>query len=113
MDELIPRQQIASRLRQAREIAGLSQGQVARQTNMHRPTVSEIEAGRRRVVAEELSVFADLYGVSVSWLMTGNSRSDNNQEIEMAARKIEQLKPEDRERVMVFIRSLGSSEDNS
>ena len=38
---------IASRLRSAREMAGLSQGQVAKMLGMHRPTISEIEAGRR------------------------------------------------------------------
>ena len=37
---------IAARIRAAREAAGLSQGQVARKLKMHRPTISEIEAGR-------------------------------------------------------------------
>lgn len=59
---------IAARLRTARERAGLSQGQAARLLEMHRPTISEIEASRRRVAAEELTRFADLYGVTVSWL---------------------------------------------
>jgi transcriptional regulator with XRE-family HTH domain len=54
------KKQIASRLRLARENAGLSQGQVAKKMNLHRPTVSEIEAGRRRVSAEELARFAEL-----------------------------------------------------
>jgi transcriptional regulator with XRE-family HTH domain len=54
------KKQIASRLRLARESAGLSQGQVAKKMNLHRPTVSEIEAGRRRVSAEELARFAEL-----------------------------------------------------
>ena len=38
------REQIAARLRAAREAAGLSQGQVAKLLKLHRPTVSEIEA---------------------------------------------------------------------
>ena len=57
------RQDIASRLRLARQAAGLSQGQVAKHLGWHRPTVSEIEAGRRRVQAEELTLLAELYGV--------------------------------------------------
>ena len=48
------RLEIAGRLRLARETAGLSQGQAAKRLGLHRPTVSEIEAGRRRVTAEEV-----------------------------------------------------------
>ena len=48
---------IAHRLRMAREMAGLSQGQVAKELGWHRPTVSEIEAGRRRVSAENCQLF--------------------------------------------------------
>ena len=46
---------IASRLRTAREMAGLSQAQVAKVLGLHRPSVSEMEAGRRRVSVDELS----------------------------------------------------------
>ena len=66
---------LAERLRLAREQAGLSQGQVARLLDMHRPTISEIEAGRRKVTAEELAVFSQTYEVSVAWL-TGSDDDD-------------------------------------
>ena len=56
------RKVIASRLRLSREMAGLTQGQVAKSLDWHRPTVSEIEAGRRRVSAEELTALAKMYG---------------------------------------------------
>jgi len=59
---------IARRIREARELSGLSQGQAAKKLGMHRPTISEIEAGRRNVKADELQSFADLYGVEISWL---------------------------------------------
>ena len=49
------RQIIASRVREARRLAGLSQGQVAKMLGLQRPSVSEIEAGNRAVAAEELS----------------------------------------------------------
>src|SRR5437764_415744 len=62
------KQLIAARLKQARELAGLSQGQAAKKMNMHRPTVSEIEAGNRNVTAPELSRFAELYDVDLAWL---------------------------------------------
>ena len=38
---------VAARLREARKMAKLSQGQVAKLPGMHRPTVSEIEAANR------------------------------------------------------------------
>lgn len=62
------RRVIRNRLRQARELAGLSQGQVARMLNVHRPTISEIEAGNRRVSAEEIARFAEVYEVGIEWL---------------------------------------------
>ena len=51
---------LAYRLRIAREHAGLSQGQVAKLMDYHRPTISEIEAGRRKVSAQELTRFSKL-----------------------------------------------------
>ena len=43
-------QAIAERLKLAREFSGLSQGQVAKLLNLHRPSISEIEADRKSVV---------------------------------------------------------------
>ena len=40
---------IAERLREARRLAGVSQGQVAKMLGLHRPAVSEFEAGNRKV----------------------------------------------------------------
>jgi len=41
-----------------KRLSGFTQGQVAKRMDMHRPTVSEIEAGNRRVSADELKQFA-------------------------------------------------------
>ena len=35
---------------------------------LHRPSVSEAEAGNRNVTADELAKLAGIYKVSVSWL---------------------------------------------
>lgn len=59
---------IAERLRTARETAGLTQSQSAKLLGLHRPSISEIEAGRRKVSGDELKQFADIYGVGVAWL---------------------------------------------
>ena len=49
---------IASRLALARAQAGLSQGQISRLMDMHRPSISEIEAGRRKVTADRIQLAA-------------------------------------------------------
>lgn len=102
----------SGRLRLAREQAGLSQGQVARLLNKHRPTISEIEAGRRRVTAEELTAFARIYAVSISWLLgTDSSDDENDDRVQLAARELAKLRPEDLERVLRLLATMrGSSE---
>lgn len=105
---------IPARLRIAREQAGLSQGQVAKMLDVHRPTISEMEAGRRRVAAEELAKLAKIYDVSVSWLTSGEADEPNlaRDRIELAARKLSKLKPEDLDRVMDFLKALRSGTDD-
>ena len=97
---------IAKRLRTAREDAGLSQGQVARLLDMHRPTISEIEAGRRKVTAVELATFAKTYGVSVAWLTGTREEKAVDDRVLLAARKLSSLKPQDLDKVMEFLSSL-------
>ena len=98
------REQIAARLRTAREAAGLSQGQVAKLLKLHRPTISEIEAGRRRVAGEELAQFATLYGVSVQWLTTASGESDAAEDrILLAARELSKMKDQDLDRLMSLL----------
>jgi len=96
---------IASRLRAAREQAGLSQGQVATMLDLHRPSVSEVEAGRRRVSADEISQFAEIYNVSVSWLMNEESEVPDPA-VELAARELAKLKKEDLDTVLNVIRTF-------
>jgi transcriptional regulator with XRE-family HTH domain len=105
------RNQIASRLRLAREAAGLSQGQVAKMMNVHRPTISEIEAGRRRVSADELTRFAEIYGVSVNWLTVEQKVESEPVEdrIMLAARLLGKMKDEDLDRLMNVLRMLRKS----
>lgn len=96
---------MASRLRLARERAGLSQGQVAKILKMHRPTVSEIEAGRRAVTAEELTQFAKVYSVTIAWLAS-EPRDPGRDRVELAARELSKLKPADVDRLMDLLKSL-------
>lgn len=65
----LSREQIALRLRQHRESLGLTQATVAAALGVHRPTISEIEAGRRAVTAEELYRLSMLYSASVAEIL--------------------------------------------
>jgi transcriptional regulator with XRE-family HTH domain len=100
---------LESRLRIAREQAGLSQGQVAKLMNMHRPTISEIEAGRRKVKVDELTQFANAYGVSVAWLTATADEGEVDARVELAARELSELDPNDLEKVLRFLSTLRTS----
>jgi transcriptional regulator with XRE-family HTH domain len=100
---------VSVRLRLAREQAGLSQGQVAKLLGMHRPTISEIEAGRRRVSAEEVATFARTYEVSVSWLVESEEDDEVDERVKLAARKLANLKTEDFDKVLRLLSMMRQS----
>lgn len=99
---------VAARLREARKLAGISQGQVAKLLGMHRPTISEIEAGNRRVSAEELSQLAGIYDVTVSWLLaeTADKLEEGDSRLQLAARELSKLKPDDLDRLLRLLASM-------
>jgi transcriptional regulator with XRE-family HTH domain len=101
---------IGNRLREARKLAGLSQGQVAKILGLHRPSVSEMEAGKRRVTSGELSRLSEIYDVSVSWLLGTASDSITAQDprVELAARELTKLKPDDLERLLKLLAAMRS-----
>lgn len=108
---------IAARFRAAREDAGLSQGQVARKMEMHRPTISEIEAGRRSLSSDELGEFAKLFGVETWWLACADPEEKQDAAMaryELAARNLSKLKDEDFDNVMKLLTSLrqGAKDDS-
>lgn len=105
------RKMIAKRLRAAREQAGLSQGQVAIEFGLQRPTVSEIEAGRRKVSGEELQNFAKLYKVSISWLANEKPEVENPA-VELAARELAKLKSDDFDNIMNLLKTLRKKGQN-
>lgn len=108
------KQIIARRIREARKLAGLSQGQVARMLGLHRPSISEAEAGNRNVTVEELAKMAELYKVSFSWLAgQGAETADpHDDRIQLAARELQKLKPEDLERLLAILATMRSQEDD-
>ncbi len=102
------RGQIAERLREARKLAGLSQGHVAKMIGLHRPSISEIEAGNRRVSAEELASLARIYDVSVAWLLgeTPELIDAEDPRLELAARELTKLKPDDLDRLLKLLAAM-------
>jgi len=101
-------QDIARRLRMAREMAGLSQAQVALKLGVHRPTVSQIEAGRRKVSAEELVQLSQLYEVGLSWLA---GTEEEPAEVGLAARELRKLKAEDVKVLLQLLKALRTPEE--
>ena len=97
--------EIAKRLRAAREQCGLSQGQVAEIMKLQRPSISEIEAGRRGVSAEELARFSKIYGVSTSWL-TKSAPEIADPSVELAARELAKLNSKDLDMVLQLLKTL-------
>ena len=102
------RAQIAERLREARKLAGLSQGQVARMLGLHRPSVSEMEAANRRVSADEAARLAEIYDVSVAWLLGEAPETLDVQDprLELAARELAKLKPDDLESLLRLLAAM-------
>jgi transcriptional regulator with XRE-family HTH domain len=100
--------QLSVRLKEARETAGLSQSQAAKLLGLHRPTVSTIETGERKVSTDELKLFASIYKVSTEWLL--DEINDSNSQLKIAARKLRGLKEKDLETVIRIIDSLRRSD---
>jgi transcriptional regulator with XRE-family HTH domain len=103
---------IASRLALARKQAGLSQAQVAKMLNLHRPSITEAEAGRRNVSATEIAKLAEIYGVSVDWLAgkDADSTDQYRDRIQLAARELAKLKNDDLEKVLGLLSALKRTE---
>ena len=101
--------ELGERLRMAREQAGLSQGQVARLMDKHRPTITEIEAGRRKVSADELGEFARLYDVSLDWLTGKPVDAADDARVKLAARELARLDDADLTRVLKLLQTLKRS----
>lgn len=109
------RQEVANRLKEARKMAGLSQGQAAALLNLHRPAISEIEAGNRRVSVEELTKFAEIYDVTAAWLLgeAPEQLETDDPRLELAARELGKLKSDDLDRLMRLLASMrGSNQSN-
>ena len=97
-------QQLAARLKEARDYLGLSQETVAQQLDIPRASVSAFESGRRRVTSIELQRLARLYRTTVSALLDEEQRGDPVGEA--LYRTATTLSDEDRQQVLKFAQFL-------
>ena len=81
---------------------------------IHRPSVTEIEAGNRRVAADELSRLAELYDVSVPWILgdAPDSVDAADPKLQLAARELSKLKPDDLERLLKLLAAMRDNDPN-
>ncbi|MEQ9468002.1 MAG: helix-turn-helix transcriptional regulator [Ekhidna sp.] len=105
---LSDKEQIALRLKQARNQAGLSQDQAAALMKIPRPAISEIESAKRKVTLQEAIQFADIYRVDKSWLLLEDEDQDTVQEAQkkLAARELSKLDPEEFQKVMDLLKMI-------
>lgn len=74
---IVPSFTLADRLRKAREITGLDQGDFADRAEIARTTVVNYERGHRAPRRIYLRAWADAAGVDFEWLETGKAPSED------------------------------------
>jgi transcriptional regulator with XRE-family HTH domain len=104
---------VGERLRWAREQSGLTQSQVAKMFDYHRPTISQIEAGQRVVRPDEIVRFAKVYCVKEAWIIHGDSvlREEQDGRIELAARELAKLRKPDLDAILRIIKVMRSTRE--
>lgn len=86
------------RLKEIRKRLNLSQEFVAKQLGLARTTLVAIEYGNRKITADELVKFSDLYGVSIDEILYGKVNTDS--EISMFTRIFSTLSEVDRKEIL-------------
>lgn len=86
------------RLKEIRKRLNLSQEFVAKQLGLARTTLVAIEYGNRKITADELVKFSDLYGVSIDEILYGKVNTDS--EISMFTRIFSTLSEADRKEIL-------------
>lgn len=94
-------------LREARESLGLPQGAVADHLGIPRPSVSDMEAGRRKVTFLELKQLAALYRRPITFFSGEDVDAEGQDETTVELfRAASNLSDQDREQVLRFAQFL-------
>ena len=97
--------ELGRRLREAREYLGLSQEQVADHLGIPRPSVSTIEAGKRRITFLELKRLAALYRRPLDYF-SDDVPASTDETTDALFRTAQELSTADREQVLRFAQFL-------
>ena len=100
------RREVAARLREARELLGLTQGDAATALGIPRTSINALEAGKRNVTGVELRRFARLYRRPVEWLLGVDSPPPATDALYRATEK---LSAEDKDQVLRFAEFLAAA----
>ena len=105
------KKKIAERLKLARELSGLSQLHAAKMLKMSRPTISEIEAGRRNVSGAEIIQLSDIYDVEAKWILGENDQEQNyvKSKMNLAARELSKMSEEDVNKLFKLLSAMKKS----
>lgn len=101
----IDRKAMGKRLRSAREYVGLSQDDVAEYLGVSRPAVTNMEAGNRKVSADELARLARLYRRPYEYFIGEETESEDVTTTALY-RVTRDLSDRDREQVLQFAQFL-------
>lgn len=104
---LVTQAEIGQRIRQARENIGMSQRDFAEAVDKDQTVISLCESGKRKVTAMELSQFAQVLQVPVSYFYEGEVQSEDlDQMLLNEFRKLPSL--EAKQFVLQMVRALSS-----
>lgn len=102
---------LGARLRSSREYLGFSQEEVAEHMGLSRPAITNIEAGKRKVSAEELARFAELYRRPYEFFLGEPVEVSEDETTGALYRAARELSEGDKEQVLrfaEFLRNAGS-----
>ena len=97
---------LGKRLKDAREAIGLPQAAAANHLGIPRPSVSDIETGRRRVAFFELKQLAALYRRPLSHFSEEESDANFDATTQALFRTASELSDDDRQQVLRFAQFL-------
>jgi transcriptional regulator with XRE-family HTH domain len=98
------RAKLAQKLKEAREVASLSQDEVAQKLDLPRPAISQIENGHRRVEALELARLAKLYRQPLAFFADEDTADPTR--LDALHRTARDLSEKDRDEVLRFAEFL-------
>jgi len=92
---------VNEKIKELRNQLHLSQDYVAKYLGMNRSTYTQMENGKRKVLADEVAQLSNLFGVSADDLL---NNSEFSQPATVFARSFEKLDQRDQEEIMNLIR---------